>query len=358
MNNFLLFLLIFFISVPLSVILTILCMKVATHNKIMDIPNPRKIHKAPVPYLGGVAIFISFFATLLISTAVFPECKPYFTNMGGLLISSCIIFFLGLYDNLRDANAMLKFSFQIIAAIIVVYSGFSINILTNPFGADLLLPSWLSIDLTVLWIVAIINAINLLDGLDGLAGGVVCISSLFLFIVALLSQNNLVAILSFLLFSSTFGFLFFNFPPAKIFMGDTGSMFLGFIFSVIAIIGNRKSAVAINLLVPIVLLSIPIVDTLMAILRRAKKKKNLFQADREHLHHRLLNLKLPYDKILVLIYLLCLYLGLISILSVFLEKKLILLLLFIIGSNMGLFLLFMASIEKHLETASKKVKRK
>ena len=178
----------FLISFFLSVILTYFCIKLAKRYNIVDIPNDRKIHKEPVPYLGGIAIFLSFIITVLIGL----KLSPFFNlmkDMQGLLISGTIIFLLGLLDDIKGTNAVLKFLVQIVAALILVKFGYIIDRITNPFGGSLIFPYWLSIIITVFWVIGIINAINLLDGLDGLASGVIGISSLFVFIIAILYHN-------------------------------------------------------------------------------------------------------------------------------------------------------------------------
>ncbi len=345
MYNF--FIINFLFAFILSFILTFFCIKAANKWGLVDVPNERKIHKEPIPYLGGVAIYFAFLIVFIFSIKLSPVLvleKKYI----GLIISSFILFLFGLYDDIKGSNALLKFSFQIIAAFILVQSGFIIDKITNPLGGSIFFPHWLSILITIFWIVGIINAINLLDGLDGLASGVVGISSFFIFIIAFIQNNTLVATLAIILAGINFGFLMFNKYPAKIFMGDTGSMFLGLIFSIIAIIGSRKSTVAINLLIPLVLLTIPIIDTLLAIIRRANRRKHIFQADKEHIHHRLLNLGIPYKKVILLIYLFCIYLGLISMISLVVPKEFTFILLLIIGINVIIGLYVLNLIESHI----------
>lgn len=332
-----------------ALVFTYFCIIIAKHYNFVDLPNERKIHKKPVPYLGGVGIYFAFIINLFLCIKIFPEFSIYSENIIGLLIASFIIFIFGLYDDIKGIRANYKFIVQIIVALILIKFGYLIDRITNPLGGDIYFPYWLSVIMTIFWIVGIINAINLLDGLDGLASGVVGISSLFIFIISLLQHDIAIAFLSIILVGANLGFLVFNFPPAKIFMGDAGSMFLGFIFSVLAIMSNRKSAVAINLLIPIVLLSIPIIDTLLAIIRRANRKRNIFQADKEHIHHRLLNLGIPYKKVILLIYLMCLYLGFISLLSLWLPKQFVFILLIIVGINIFIGLYGLKLIEDHVK---------
>ncbi|MDD5065523.1 MAG: MraY family glycosyltransferase [bacterium] len=333
----------------LSALFTFICIKVAKKFRIVDMPNERKIHKEPVPYLGGVAIYFSFMIIMFISLKISPTFNLYTQGVMGVVIASLIVFLLGIYDDVKGCNASLKFTGQIISALVLIRFGFFIDRITNPLGGIIYFPYWLSLIVTVFWIVGLINAINLLDGLDGLAGGVIAVASFFLFIIALISNNINVTVLSLLLCGSSLGFLVFNFPPARIFMGDTGSMFLGLVFSLMAIMGNRKSAAAINLLVPIVLLTIPIIDTLLAILRRANRGKHIFQADKEHIHHRLLNLGIPYRKVIILIYLFCFYLGLVSLLSLYIMKEVFFIILLIIGTNVLIGLYILNIVEDRIE---------
>jgi len=335
-------------SFAFSYIFTIICIKIAKKYNLVDLPDKRKIHKKPVPYLGGVAIFCSFFLIYIISYILFPHAK-LLNQYVGLIAASFVIFFLGLYDDFKGAKAPVKFIIQIIAALIIINSDLIIDKITNPLGGSFYFPEWISCLATIFWIVAIINAVNLLDGLDGLASGVITIASIFVFIIAILQKYTAVAHLAILLIGANLGFLIFNIYPAKIIMGDTGSMFLGMIFAVMAIAGNRKSAFAINLLIPIVLLTIPIIDTLLAILRRASKRINIFQADKEHIHHRLLSLGIPYQKVINLIYLFCFYLGLISLLSLKVPKEFTLILLLIVGINIFIGIYILILVEKHIK---------
>ncbi len=316
---------------------------------MLDMPGERKIHKYPVPNFGGIAIYIAFIINIFLAFKLSNYIDLNTRGVTGLLIGSFIIFLLGVYDDLKGTGPVLKFFVQIAAALILIKYGYLIDRISNPLGGIVNLPDWLSVAVTIFWVVGIINAINLLDGLDGLAAGVIGISSFFVFIIACVQNNYIVASLAVILVGANAGFLVFNKYPAKIFMGDTGSMFLGFLFAAMAILGNRKSAIAINLLIPIVLLSIPIIDTFLAILRRANKKKNIFQADKEHIHHRLLHLGIPYKKVILLIYFFCIYLGLISLLSLKLPNEFIFILLLIVGINIVIGLYILKLVEDHVK---------
>ncbi len=337
-------LLISIISFVLTVFCVKLSIKIGYKFEIIDTPGYRKIHKSPIPRSGGMAFFVSFFMLVLFLILL----KIYdFKILKGAYLSLIIIFLLGIYDDVKGANAKVKFLFQILSASLLWYNGLRIDRITNPFGGEILITNnVLSLVITVFWVVSLINAINLLDGMDGLAAGVILISSVFIFIIAGLSKNIDVLFLASMLIGITSGFLVFNFPPAKIFMGDTGSMFLGFMMAVLGIIGNRKSAVAITLLVPIVLLLIPIIDTGMAILRRLKQRKNIFQADKEHIHHRLLALGIGYKKVLLIIYMINIYLGLIALLSLFFRKEYIFILFIVLFLGIFILLEILRFVEK------------
>jgi len=338
----------FILSFILSLTLTPIFIKIAKKYKIMDYPDERKIHSKPVPYLGGLSIYLSFIILFFIGMYFFGILHWDKKNIV-LMISSFLILLLGLYDDTKRAKPLFKLTIQIFIALYIALSGILIDRITNPFGGTIFFPYWLSIVITIFWIVGMINAINLIDGLDGLASGVIAISSIFIFIIAFIKQNVFIAYITSIFSGAVGGFLIYNFPPAKIFMGDTGSMFLGLIFSFFAIVGNRKSAVAINLLIPLILLTLPIIDTILAIIRRANKRKNIFQADKEHIHHRLLNLGIPYKTVIILIYLFCVYLGLISLISIKLSKEFTFILMFIIGMNIFIGLYVLKIIEKYIK---------
>jgi len=227
--------------------------------------------------------------------------------------AAVLILILGIYDDIKGADAKTKFTVQIIAALIVVFSGIRINLITNPFDFGKSIDiGILSIPITVFWIIFITNAINLLDGLDGLAAGISCIISLVMFFIALYQHNNSIIAISIVLTGATAGFLRYNFNPAKIFMGDTGSLFLGFMLACISIKGSHKSAATVAFLIPVVAMGLPIIDTLLAITRRLTKGKNIFKADKEHIHHKLIDKGIPHKKAVLILYSISVMLGIIA----------------------------------------------
>jgi len=217
------------------------------------------------------------------------------------------------------------------------YAGFRIGVFTNPFsGGEIQLPFWISLFLTVFWILGMINAINLIDGLDGLATGVVFIAGLSLLFAGLYLKTPVTVILISILCGSTLGFLFYNFPPAKIFLGDTGSMFLGLILAITGLAGMQyKVVTAAALIIPICALAIPIYDSILAVWRRLLGKNSVFIADKKHLHHRFLELGLSQRQVAVVIYLATLYFGIIAFMFVLIPNEYALLLLLLLG--IGLF---------------------
>lgn len=296
-----------------SLILTHLMIKISKNMNIMDIPNERSVHKKPTPLLGGIAIFLSF----LFGFILFGNQNPL---MISILIASFLILLLGIFDDIKPIKARYKFVIHILVALIVVFYGGLKLTHVDIFSLSLNF-KWMSPYITILIIVGIINAVNLIDGLDGLCAGISSIYFLTIGVIALILNkfNGLDIILSFIMLGSTLGFLVFNFPPAKIFMGDTGSTFLGLIISVIMLLGF-KTVTLTSLLIPLVLLILPITDTLFAIIRRALNKKPIGQADKEHIHHQLLK-HLSTRKTILVIYVVDLIFSVVSIFYAIGKKK-------------------------------------
>lgn len=296
-----------------SLILTHLMIKISKNMNIMDIPNERSVHKKPTPLLGGIAIFLSF----LFGFILFGNQNPL---MISILIASFLILLLGIFDDIKPIKARYKFVIHILVALIVVFYGGLKLTHVDIFGLSLNF-KWMSPYITILIIAGIINAVNLIDGLDGLCAGISSIYFLTIGVIALILNkfNGLDIILSFIMLGSTLGFLVFNFPPAKIFMGDTGSTFLGLMISVIMLLGF-KTVTLTSLLIPLVLLILPITDTLFAIIRRALNKKPIGQADKEHIHHQLLK-HLSTRKTILVIYVVDLIFSVVSIFYAIGKKK-------------------------------------
>lgn len=278
-----------------SLILVPICKKVSIHIGAMDIPNERKVHKVPIPRLGGLAIYLSFLICYMLFGTITAE-------MLSIVIASFVIILFGIIDDINPMKARYKLIGQLISASIVVFYG---NIvLKDAYLLDYYINfGSLGPYLTIFFIVACINAINLIDGLDGLASGISSIYFTTIAIIALITNRigGLDITLSILMAGSTLGFLVYNFPPAKIFMGDTGSQFLGFMIAIISLLGF-KNVTFNSLVVPIIILAIPIFDTLFAILRRFIKGESIGTPDKEHLHHQLLKMKFSTRTTVLIIY--------------------------------------------------------
>lgn len=288
------FFMIFISSLIISFILTPLVKKIATTVNGFDYPSKRRINIKPVPNTGGIAIFIAFIFTYYIF-------NDHSLATYGIMFGATFIFILGLFDDMFEISPLMKLLGQIGAASILIYFGVQINFITNPLGGMIYL-GYFSIPVTILWVVGIINTVNLIDGLDGLAAGISIVATITLFAVAMQEYRLIPAIAAIALAGSLSGFLKYNFHPAEIFMGDSGSMLTGFILAAISVTGALKSAAAVTIVVPILALGIPIFDTIFAIVRRIYHNKPIGKADRGHIHHRLMALGWSHRQAVVIVY--------------------------------------------------------
>jgi UDP-GlcNAc:undecaprenyl-phosphate GlcNAc-1-phosphate transferase len=338
MINYTLLVLIFGISWGVSYLLTPLMRNIALKTGVISKPGRRRVHIKPIPYLGGLAIYFAFVIAILVAFYVNPQVKMEFSEqIKGLLIGGALIVILGLWDDIKDIRPIIKLLGQVVVALVLFGYKFRIELITNPFGGEIRIPLFWSVLITVIWIVGVINALNLIDGLDGLAAGVTFIASLALLFIALFLHNYITAFLLVALAGSALGFLRFNFYPAKIFMGDAGSMFLGYVLASCVLVGFQyKAATAAALLIPIAALAIPIYDTSMAMMRRVLKKAPIFRADKKHLHHRLLSMGLSHKRVVLFLYFLCVYFGVIAFLFVLIPNEYAFILLILLG--MGVFI--------------------
>lgn len=280
---------------------TPLVRKLAFKIGAVDRPNDRKVHCRTMPRLGGVAIYIGFMMAMLFT-------QELDQRIIGLLIGSTFIVALGVMDDILDISPWIKLIGQIVGAFILISFGIEVIRITNPFGGTFEL-GYLSIPVTILWIVGVTNAVNLVDGLDGLAGGLATIAALCLAVIVWLEGTFTVVAPALILGASTIGFLKYNFNPAKIFMGDSGSMFLGYVLSALSIIGLTKGAAVLSVFAPIFIIGIPIFDTVFAIVRRFMNHQPIFKADKEHLHHCLLEMGLTHKQTVLAIYVVNIILG-------------------------------------------------
>ncbi|WP_462411359.1 glycosyltransferase family 4 protein [Neobacillus sp. Marseille-QA0830] len=285
-----------------AIILTPLVKKLAFKIGATDKPNQRKVHSRIMPRLGGLAIFLSFIIGVLI-------LKPVGEYHFPIILGSFIIILTGVIDDIKEISPKLKLTGQIVAAaVVVIYGGLKVEFINLPFGGTIDF-GYLSIPLTMIWIIGITNAINLIDGLDGLAGGVSSIALFTIAGMAIVMGNWYVTVMALIVAVSTSGFLFYNFHPAKIFMGDTGALFLGYMISVLSLLGY-KNVTFISLVIPIIILGVPISDTFFAIIRRVVNKQPISAPDKSHLHHCLLRSGFTHRQTVLLIYAMAAVFGL------------------------------------------------
>ncbi|RKY59232.1 MAG: hypothetical protein DRP96_07285 [Candidatus Neomarinimicrobiota bacterium] len=305
-----------------SLVLTRVARSVALKYHIGDIPNVRKVHKRFIPYLGGVAIVLSVIIGTGISVFLVPiiagKVPTHYYILG---IACTFITLVGLYDDLKGLKFSTKFYCQIFAAILVVVGGFQFDTLYLPVLGNIHLGTF-SFLFTILWIVFITNAMNLLDGLDGLAAGVATIIFATFALISMQSGRTLVALINVLLLLANLGFLKYNFHPASIFMGDAGSLFLGFSISVISLeVGRVGHTNTLNIILPLMVLAVPALDTLIAFFRRASKRMHPFMADKEHIHHRLMSIGFSHRNAVLTIYFFSLLAGIMGVSFLFLNTR-------------------------------------
>jgi len=290
------YLIVFFSAFLVAALLTLFVRNRAyAHGWFDRVSSSRKIHEKPVPRLGGIGIVGGFFVPILAFLALGSDAGRLLLAqprmVWGLFLGGSAIALLGLYDDICGSRARNKFAAQVLIAIGMWLLEFRIEIIANPFGAPIQLGPF-ALPFTLLWIVGVINAMNLVDGLDGLAGGVAFFAVATNFILALARGEALLGILMAALAGAILGFLILNFNPASIFMGDTGSMFLGFVLATVSIKTSAKAGTTVAMLVPVIALGLPIMDTLLALIRRTLLGRPVFRADRDHIHHRLMT-RLP-----------------------------------------------------------------
>ncbi len=304
----------FGVAFILAFALTPLVKMLAHSVGAIDVPRDnRRMHHVPIPRLGGLAIFLGFTFSVLIMVAL--GVIEMSTQFRGMLIGAVIIVVLGAVDDVVALPALPKFIVQIAAAVVVVLHGVTIQSIANPFSATRPYISFgiFSAPITVFWIVAITNAVNLIDGLDGLAVGVSSIAAFSMLVVGLIVSDPAMVLLLGALAGACIGFLPYNFNPAKIFMGDTGALFLGFMLSTVSIIGPFKYYAVISFAVPFLILGLPIFDTAFAIIRRVLHGQSPMQADRGHVHHRLIDMGFSQKQSVTILYILSGILGLTAV---------------------------------------------
>ena len=297
--------------------------RLARRFGFVDVPRePRHVHKAPIPRLGGVALLLPFLAAVGLSVLL-PVARQdplELHRLAGLLIGSAMVFGLGIYDDRRELGPFPQFIVQFLAATVAIYFGITIGQVANPLGGVIAFSLPVTLAFTLFWLLGMMNTVNWLDGLDGLAGGITVIASILLFVHSYRLGQYSIALLPLALAGCVLGFLPFNFYPAKVFMGTSGALFLGFALGTLAIIGGAKMATA------LLVLGIPILDVAWQIVNRLRLGRSPFFGDRGHLHHRLLDMGLSHRRVVLLFYLLCAAFGALAlILGSGLQKLLVLL---------------------------------
>ncbi|WP_249869253.1 MraY family glycosyltransferase [Oceanobacillus saliphilus] len=298
----------FLISCATALLVTPLIIRVAKKIGVIDKPdNNRKMHKEAKPSMGGLAIFIG-------TAAGFLYLQPATPEMNAIILGALIILITGVIDDMFQIRALYKLIGQISAAAVVVSSGLVIEKLTIPFMGTVFLDSFTGIMLTVFWILAATNAINLIDGLDGLAAGVSAIALTSILVMAVMDYRVVVVALCVILIGSCIGFLFHNFHPSKIFMGDTGALFLGYSIAVVSMLGLFKNVAFFSFIIPVIVIAIPVFDTILAIFRRAMNRQGIATADKKHIHYRLIDMGYSHKASVLIIYAFSMFFGFMAIL--------------------------------------------
>jgi UDP-GlcNAc:undecaprenyl-phosphate GlcNAc-1-phosphate transferase len=311
--------LVFVVAFSLGILTTLLLVpavkRLAFIAGALDKPNARKVHQVPMPLWGGLGVFFGFLITLGVMLVAFEPLRAALTprlsqHLMGMLLAGGLIVVVGLVDDRFGMPAKVKLLCQILIGSLMIWFGIRIDYLSLPLLGVVFLEPWQGVLLTLFWIVGITNALNLLDGLDGLLAGVALTTALVFLGVSLLKGQVVVALVMATLAGCALGFLRYNFNPAQIFMGDTGSLFFGIMFAGWSVVGLLKSTATLALIVPVCLMGVPILDTSMAIIRRSLSGRPIFQPDKEHLHHRLLGLGLTQRQVVAVIYFINILFGL------------------------------------------------
>ena len=312
---------IFFMALLASLAFTPLVRRLAVNRGWLDAPNDkRSIHHKAVPRLGGVAIFgsvlFSLAAISLLDHDILEALQTNRARLLTLLVPATLMFLFGLYDDLRGTGAKLKFAVQGLAGSLFYLMGGRIDAISVPFIGHVDLPVVLGYAFTVFWIVLVTNAFNLIDGMDGLAAGTALLASAIILMVALFLNHPLVAIITLALCGAVTGFLRFNFNPASIFLGDSGSLFIGFTLAALSLLGAQKASTSVAIAIPLMIFGLPLMDTGLAVFRRFVSRRPLFDADREHVHHMLLARGWSQWRVALVLYGVCAIFGLSALIFV------------------------------------------
>lgn len=342
------------LSFALSALLTPAMRQLARIRRWYDIPDARKIHTGLIPRLGGVAMFAATSVAVLVALIVLPALgveapitprTALFVLAGLVLVTAA-----GAVDDVNTLRARTKFLFQVVAALLIALGGIQIDSVALPYVGRVHF-GVLAVPITVLWIVGLTNAVNFIDGMDGLAGGIAAFAATGMAIIALLQGQLIAAAVASALLGALGGFLIYNLPPASIFMGDSGSHLLGFSLAILPLLGISRSASLGTLLVPLTLLLIPVLDIAAAIVRRTAAGQPFWKPDRDHIHHKLLDLGLSDRKILVAVYSVCTYLAVVSVATVILPRETELFLVLVVWAGILVAYAVLAYLRKQRATA-------
>lgn len=317
-HNWLLYIAAFTCAFAITLVTTPLAKWISVKCGAIDYPKDRGVHKKPMPRMGGVAIVLGFMITVLM-VHYFDRSMSQ-KQFVGFMVGALIIAVLGVVDDMKNLPAKLKFCVQILAALIVIFTGTEIQVVLWPVTAAL---QKFSVPITLVWIVGVTNAVNLIDGLDGLAAGVSSIAALSLMVLCIMTGSTTAVVLTAALAGACLGFLPRNFNPAEIFMGDTGSTFLGFVLAVTSILGVFKGYALLAVSVSVLCLGLPVFDTIFAMLRRMAKNQPIMQPDRGHLHHRLIDRGFSQRQAVLILYAVSFCLGLLAIFISFKDSRII-----------------------------------
>ena len=338
--------LLFAVALAIAMALTPLWIRTAKRIGFVDHPGERKVHASAMPTGGGFVVAGTFLAVLGVSTLL--PGAPATNQVLGLTTVGLLALVLGWADDRWRLPAWAKLIVQALCGVILHAFGFGVDKLSNPLTGGSFDLAGYGVLVDVVWTVAIANAINLIDGLDGLAAGVVAISTATLVAVAVGHADSSLFWVGAILVGALLGFLHYNFPPARVFLGDTGSQFLGVTMAALALLENDKGTAAITLLLPIVAMGVPLLDSVMAFLRRLGRGGRIFRADQEHLHHRLLRLGLTHRQAVVLLYYVCLYLGVAAYVISLLPRQAVLLVLILLAMGLVLALETIEFIDRRI----------
>ena len=312
--HWLIYLVAFLAAFSVSVATTPLAKKISIKLNAIDKPKKRGLNKVPIPRLGGIAIVLGFMTALFILVPFIEDLRT--TQFLGFIVGALIIVALGIFDDILDLNSKIKLSVQIIAALILIFTGTRIEMIMWPMEIYPGAMYVISVPVTMVWIIGVTNAVNLIDGMDGLAAGVSSIASCFLMVLCVMTGSPMAVVFAAALAGSSLGFLPRNFNPAEIYMGDTGATFLGYVLAASSIMGLFKTYTLLAMLVAVLALALPILDTSFAFLRRLKNHKPVMTADRGHLHHRLIDAGYSQKQSVTILYTISIATGVLALLIV------------------------------------------